>query len=258
MAGKVFIFLIIWYNQFIEIIVMGVCMAKIELKYDYIRVREEKGFSYGGDQNWFQDGILKGYGCGLVAIGDIILYMAKGHKPVIKNVYDKMNSKVLLEKEEYLGFLRRLSRGLFLVPPKGMIGPAIALGFNIYAICHKSSARAFWGCWCKDIHTEITRMIKENIPVLFSVGANFPFIWKKEGVHLYRKVMVNGKEVMSGCGTVFRHFMVITGLVENDEYGEMIKLSSWGKEYYLSWEEFENYLKKKSNKFFTNILSIKK
>lgn len=233
-------------------------MAKIELKYDYIRVREEKGFSYGGNQNWFSDKILSGYGCGLVAIGDIILYMGKGHKPVIKNVYNKMNSKVLLEKEEYLDFLKKLSRGIFWVPPKGMIGPAIAISFNIYAICHKSSARASWGCWSKDMLAEITRMLKENIPVLFSVGANFPFIWKKEGVHLYHKTIVNGKEVMSDSGTVFRHYMVITGMVENEEYGEMIKLSSWGKEYYICWEEFENYLKKKSNKFFTNILCIKK
>lgn len=235
-------------------------MSNNELKHDYIRVKDSKGFSYGGNQNWFEKGTLCNYGCGLVAIGDIILYLSKTPGMFKKNIYKDFSNKVFFEREEYLGYLKKLSRGNFYVPgfSHGMMAPLIAAGFNIFAMTHGSGARAFWGTMRHKIHNQIESMLKDDIPVLFSVGINFPFIWRNDGLQLYINTGTRESLKLEKSGTVLRHYMVITALTEDKSYGELMRVSSWGREYYVLWSDYELYLKKKSNIVFSNILCIRK
>ena len=78
------------------------------------------------------------------------------------------------------------------------------------------------------------------------MGQNIPF-WRKHKLCLYRQE--NG--LYFPAAEVKAHFVVVTGL-ENG----YLQISSWGKEYYISWQEFEKYVKKYSSFLVSNICLI--
>lgn len=215
----------------------------IELKRQYISVRERGKGSYGGNQNWFVKGQLASYGCGLVAMGDILLYL-DGKSEIISH-------------KKYLHYLKGLHETYFYVPKitKGIFAPMLAAGFNLRAIEKKSGFRARWGVWPSNLKKSIEKMLSDDIPVLFSVGANFPKIWGKEGLCMYSKNENTGTFYQSQ--TVRRHYMVITGIEESPVYGKMLSVSSWGEHFYIVLDDYINYVRKQSNMFYSNILYIK-
>lgn len=91
------------------------------------------------------------------------------------------------------------------------------------------------------------------MPVLFSVGANFPWIFGKRGVTLYEKR--NGAYQKNT--QTRKHYMTVTGVAWDDKLGELFRISSWGREYYMSRQEYENYIRRYSIGLLTNILLIR-
>lgn len=240
-------------------------MKKTELKQQYIQVRDGEYASYGGNQNWFKKKRLAYYGCGLVAAGDIILYLARHGDMRVKAASQKIIKQNCIEQAEYLDYLESLSRRFFYISflIRGIAGPMLALGFNLMSLMYKNPYRAVWAVLPSRLHQAVITMLERDIPVLFSVGANFPRFWKKEGVKLYQVVSEeNNAETDSlklfCCGSTAKHYMTITGIFSDDKNGEFLRVSSWGKEYYIKWEEYENYFRHKSNAIFSNILYITK
>ena len=82
--------------------------------------------------------------------------------------------------------------------------------------------------------------------MILSIGQNIPF-WRRKKLCLYRQE--NG--VCLPAAEVKAHFVVVTGL-EN----EYLQVSSWGKEYYISWQEYQKYAKKYSSFLVSNICLI--
>lgn len=226
----------------------------------FIRVQAETGVSYGGDQNWFRakgKKKLADYGCGMVSVSDVILHMVKHRKFTVREKYKqlhKVRQQVIINKEDYLNYLESMSRKFFPVFAwaKGTWGPALAVGFNIFAMLNRISYRAKWGVPRARMKASIEEMVGNDIPVMFSVGANFPLLWKKDGVMLY----VHGRNgEFHKHGSTGRHYMTITGYFEDDS-GQWLKVSSWGREFYIQWNEYEEFVKKKSCMVFSNILYI--
>lgn len=224
----------------------------MELQQEYIAVKTENENSYGGNQNWYEKGLLSDYGCGLVALGDILLYMTKTERisfPSAKRLCGEGNVK----KQEYLSYIKKLGRFLWWMFPltKGVPGPLLAVWFNWICFWNKSPYKATWSVPSAKIHKAISVMLEKDIPVLFSVGANFPWIWKREGVNLYQK-----QSGLICTGKACRHYMTITGMKQDEVHGELLQISSWGKKYYIKWKDYEDFLRKKSCGLFTNILYI--
>ena len=92
-------------------------------------------------------------------------------------------------------------------------------------------------------------MLRRDIPVIFSVGANFPKIWGRERLRLYTK-LPDG--TFRPSGSVRAHFMTATALDDTH-----IRVSSWGRMYYISRGEFDEYVKKHSGSIICNIVYIK-
>ena len=128
-------------------------------------------------------------------------------------------------------------------------GPLLAVWFNLMSRIHKCPYRATWAVPKAKIHKAICVMLEKDIPVLFSVGRNFPWIWKKDGVDLYRKL-----PTLTGAGKTYGHYMTITGMEQDEVYVDLLQVSSWGKKYYIKWKDYEDFLNKKSCALFTNIL----
>ncbi|MDD6571340.1 MAG: hypothetical protein PUF12_03010 [Thermoflexaceae bacterium] len=230
-------------------------MRTVELKHPFIRVKDEEQVSFGGNQNWFPQKRLAYYGCGLVSVGDIILYLTRHGKMPLQSIAGKVSGQEIIEQEEYLNYLRKLSQRFFYVSYciRGITGPMLSVGFNLMSMMNGSPYKATWGVPVSKIHMAVTKMLEKDIPVLFSVGANFPLIWRKKGVKLYQKTAT---PVFVCCGSTHKHYMTITGIVQDDHNGELLRISSWGKEYYIQWEEYENFIRHDSMALFSNILYI--
>lgn len=98
-------------------------MEEHTLKGEYISILKDGRLSYGGSQRWSDSPILRGYGCGVIAALDLLLYLARQREvgsaqstlaggPVPWTLYDR--------------WARQLSRRYMpVVPPVGTNGWAI-------------------------------------------------------------------------------------------------------------------------------------
>lgn len=118
-------------------------MEEHTLKGEYISVLKDGRLSYGGSQRWSDSPVLRGYGCGVIAALDLLLYLARQREtgsaqsasaggPVPWTLYDR--------------WARQLSRRYMpAVPPVGTNGWAIALGLNAVFLRQGIPLRASWG-----------------------------------------------------------------------------------------------------------------
>lgn len=101
---------------------------------------------------------------------------------------------------------------------------------------------------------DMKRMLNANIPVVFSYYA---FGKKKQNqITLYLDEASAKNKLKNNCGTVNGHYMTIIGLLKygreedaNPKY--ILKVVSWGRVYYIDYDEYADKLS-----YFSNILSI--
>ncbi|MBO5608752.1 MAG: hypothetical protein K5865_00695 [Eubacterium sp.] len=220
--------------------------------------------SFGGNQGWFEKldnkkkaTRLADFGCGLIGVGDILLYITGG------KVMDENSKQVTgISSSAYNDYILSIEKKYFHVLPKlGISGPLLAWGMNLYFLIHKKKIReatgakyhARWFVRKKNILKRAKEMLSNDIPVLFSVGPGF---FKKEKINLYTRAEHDGKPVFKQTSRTKDHYMIITGVLEGEK--TMLEISSWGSKYYISFNEYLHYIKKNDNSFFSNILYIKK
>ena len=220
--------------------------------------------SFGGNQGWFEElsnkrkaTRLADFGCGLIGVGDILLYITGG------KAMDENSKQVTgISSSAYNDYILSIEKKYFHVLPKlGISGPLLAWGMNLYFLIHKKKIRettgakyhARWFVRKKNILKRAKEMLSNDIPVLFSVGPGF---LKKEKINLYTRAEHDGKPVFKQTSRTKDHYMIITGVLEGEK--TMLEISSWGSKYYISFNEYLHYIKKNDNSFFSNILYIKK
>ena len=91
-------------------------------------------------------------------------------------------------------------------------------------------------------------MLTKDIPVILAVGPNFPFVWKKEKLTFYKKI---SEENYIPAVKTRAHFVIVTG-----RDGSRLKISSWGKEYYIDIREYRRYVKRHSSYLVSNVIDI--
>lgn len=190
---------------------------------------------YGGDQSWFSYRFLKNYGCGVISAAEV-LFGLRGRKEI--------------SKLEYMDFADHLWKHyLPVIPGFGMNGLTLAVGLNRYFWKNEMPYFAFWCISGRKLQERAREMIRNGIPVILSIGPNFPILWGNEKLTFYRKE--NGSFVASARTKA--HFVTVT-----DWERQMIRISSWGKEYYIDAKEYEAYVKKHSSFFVSNMIYIGK
>jgi len=146
-----------------------------------------------------------------------------------------------------LQFLR--SKYFPLLYPVGMNGITLALGLNRVFRKNGLALRANWDMSEAKLWKRMEEMLLRDIPVILSIGPNFPRLWKKGKGTLYR--LENGEQ--RAAGSVRAHYVTVTGMDEG-----WLKVSSWGKEYYLSREEYEHFRSATSSALVSNIVYIRR
>ena len=203
----------------------------------YITVIQDEKEYYGGNQNLFPEKKLKGYGCGLIAATDVIIYL--------------MDCPNTFAWDQYYEYVKKIEKYFFYLPFLGMSGMALSLGINRVFHHYRMPYRARWRLLpLRDSsRKKIEEMLEDHLPVIIAIGPNFPNVFGKKSVSLYHKITEN---TYHNCGSVHNHFVVITDCAPD---GKM-KISSWGKTFYIDWKEYLEYSRRKSNPVFTNYLEI--
>lgn len=196
----------------------------VSLKNEYVSV----GSSFGGNQNIF--GQTKGLfnrgkmlgGCGVVAISDTVSYL-KGERHFATN-------------DDYRKGFNKTARRILFIPTRfGM-----TFFQELWGMKH-ISRRDSLGLKCrlvtfkKDFYPLILNMLKDDIPVILCIPRIYGRNKVSRSLPFYDPVTL--KKVTQTQG----HFVVATGIfIEgNDVY---LEISSWGKRYFIKFEEFRAFV----------------
>lgn len=204
------------------------------LKHSFLQVESKREYAFGGNQAWFPYKFLKKMGCGVVSAANVLMYL-KGKQNV--------------SEMEYLDFAKKIwLQYLPVIPGFGMNGITLMIGLNRYFWKEGLPYRASWKISGKKMLSRIDEMLKKDIPVILSVGPNFPKFWRKEKLSFYRKAD-DGSYIPAVKTRA--HFVTVTG-----REGQWLQISSWGKEYYFAIREYQNYVKNHSSYLVSNIICI--
>lgn len=222
---------------------------RYSLKHPYLSVKTPGECSYGGSQEWSKSHTMRKYGCGVVGIADLLLYLGLHHPSCETDLHHGILREdgyiSYARYERYLMKMRR--RYLHVIPGFGVPGWYLPFALNRYFRRYRLDLRASWGLRLRPMLPRIEAMLEDDIPVILAIGPNFPCVWGKTKLSFYRQV--NG-ECVPATETK-AHFVVVTGI-----WGNYLQVSSWGREYYISWPEYQAYVRKRSSILASNICRV--
>ena len=210
----------------------------LSLNRNYIQVERNGRLSYGGSQMWSDNPTVKICGCGPVAVLDTLLYLThRQESPMSLADYNRM--------------LEELSKRYFpLIRPFGINGLLLAAGMNRLLRRYRLPYRAFWAISGRKFWSRVEELLCQDLPVIFSVGPNFPAVWQKHRLPFYRKT-AEGVYILSSSAK--SHYITATGIDS-----EWLRISSWGTEYYINRKEYDEYIRKYSTAIVSNILMLRR
>ncbi len=250
------------------------------LRHPYIRVREESGVvSYGGDQAWLSSPQERAAGCGLIAAADILRYLRDREKTgtgpagaddlkcgdplagagntsqtggFAAGEVELSQTGDFVAKADYLSQIGELALDFPVRNRLGITGFGLAFRMNRIFRREKLPYRAKWSIGKKRLEKRLREMLEEDIPVLFSIGPCF--FHRKENLVLYRDCPGGGYDRAT---SVKDHYVTVTaGTIWEDK--TYLQISSWGKKYYICWEEYLDFVRRADNFLFSNILYIRR
>lgn len=219
---------------------------------DYPSVSIGNTITYGGSQLRAEGSALQKVGCGVVAGLDLLLYLNRNTPgPACEFFRDLVPEHSPIPLDHYNTLLRRLMhRYLPLIPGHGINGLMLALGINRFFLKYRMPYTAFWGVAYAVFWQRIEEMLREDIPVILSIGPNFPLIWQKQGLELYFRT---SDGIFHSGPATHAHYVTVTGMDE-----EWLQISSWGRKLYISRNEYLQYVRTHSARLVSNILYVKK
>lgn len=91
-------------------------------------------------------------------------------------------------------------------------------------------------------------MLSKNLPVIMSVGPNFPCVWRNHKLPFY--IRKNDGTYVQDC-QVNGHYVTVTEMDET-----WLCISSWGKKYYINRQEYMEYVRRYSGFLVSNIVYL--
>ena len=234
-------------------------MHDIVLTKPYITVEQADGMrTYGGNQAWLSTEVERSFGCGLIAAADILRYLrGRGAKEMQEDFAlsgVESLAKIVVSKQAYLDDIRELSTDFRIRGKLGITGFGLARRMNRIFRREGLPYRAKWSIGRKRLQRRLPEMLEADIPVLLSVGPGF--FHKQDYLPLYRRTEAGTYEKTSSMRD---HYVTVTGLiVSGKDIVEMLRISSWGSEYYVNYSEYVEHVKKSDNFLFSSILYIRK
>lgn len=215
-----------------------------ELKSEYIRVKRKNGsaMTFGGDQGFFrmaegskEDEKKNASGCGIVAFGDLLLYLGKRGKNFVTLESERYINRIL-EEEEYKSYYNIVYSFLGgILFSGGVSGFKLALKFNRLARKNRWKLRAVWGMSRRKLLPRIEEMLSRDIPVILCIPMMVRKKDKEDGLWLYHTVDCS-RAVFTKA-----HYVMITGITGKNDI-LYYEVSSWGKKYYINVNEYDDLI----------------
>ena len=137
-----------------------------------------------------------------------------------------------------------------LIRPLGVNGLVLAMGMNRLLRRYKLPYRAFWAVSGRKFWDRVEELLRQDLPVIFSVGPNFPALWRKERLTFYSR-RPDGSFFPANSARA--HSITATGCDET-----WLRISSWGREYYIRRSEYDEYVRKNSTSLVSNVLMLRR
>ncbi len=226
-------------------------MNKLQIRNNYISVAQGQRRSFGGSQMLSASQTMREVGCGVIAALDLLLYLCRFHGGSDCTFFAEAAEDGVIDEREYDELAQKLSRRFFpMIPKLGINGLMLAGGLNHFFRCYKLPYRASWGIGSGRIFEEIEDMLARDIPVILSVGPNFPLFWQKHELNFY---VSRPDGSFSRACSIKAHYVTVTGIDES-----RLKISSWGREYFIDREEYMSYIRRYSGSIVSNIVRIRR
>ena len=221
----------------------------IGLQHPYISAALSGGTSYGGGQQHSPNAMLRRCGCGVVAAADLLLYLTRWHPFGAVDYFAAMLQDSPIPMSVYNSCIQNLSRTYFpMIPYGGINGLMLMTGMQLFFRRHGMPYSARWCVLQETLWERIEAMLLDDIPVIMCVGPNFPVIWGDRRVRFF---VQRSDGSYAPVNAVKAHFFTVTGIDR-----ECLRISSWGRLYYLNRQEFEDYVRRYSTSFASNILLV--
>ena len=231
---------------------------------------------YGGSQMWFdetdywgnmQDYMIHYFGCGVIAFTDLIAYQ-EGYRSLYKSV-EMDYIRTANDNLPIIGTGIERENNHYGIGPNGV---SIVTAINSYYFVSGDSDKASWE-WSlddKEMLEDIRIMLDEDVPVIMSLGPNFPDVLTgTSGIVFYKLYLpgdtdyinTNSMEIYqfspSADKNVMGHYFTVTGIFKDDISGKtMLRISSWGSEYYIDYSAYRNYANNIGNQATTSIIKM--
>ena len=254
----------------------------------YLPLRDHAGRRlHGGNQNWWLNqvekrpgkGFLAPYrlgrreeayrlarlGCGVIAMTDLELYL-KRRKPPELQAGEEINNAEELTQKDYETYAMQKWRSSYGISKSllnyytGLYPWKMVKGLRTFLKNGNFSGSIVkWAPFLTapmENRRELTLkaiedMLKEDYPVVFAYHTFTP---KRHSLHLYaelkRALMKEKSE--RGDDEIASHYMTAIGLIRS-ESDYVLRVESWGRIYYVRYEEYARKLN-----YFSNILLIEK
>lgn len=204
------------------------------LLHPYPGVSRAGTVSLGGSQRWLASAAMRRCGCGVVAALDLVRYLHLYRPGFRSSFFTGVEDTRALPLPVYDLCAQRMRRSYIpVIYPFGTTGLSVVAGLNRYFRRYGLPLRARWGVPKARLWDQVRQQLADDLPVILSIGNRFPKLWEKKGAALHRKKPDNS---MYEATHTKAHFVTVLGM--DDEW---LRITSWGREYYLSKAEFRRY-----------------
>ncbi len=249
----------------------------------YLPIVKDNITFYGGSQMWFSDKnryskdfILHNYGCGTIATADMFLYLARQNNALQTPVTQMaIKDKSEIGYSDYDIYVRAINDKYTKTKRIiAVLGTTVANAINTYSGQYGLGLKAAWKLSLSyyDMLEMIEEMLGKDIPVILSIGPNTPNLWGKKGIPFYELREIDYQETDNTDPEAAKpyyykavkqdingHFVTVTGVIKDDVTGRiMLRISSWGKQYYINYEEYRDYIDSAGGTFTSSIVYVTK
>lgn len=254
----------------------------------YVPIKVGASRSYGGRQQWFSKEIeetrdMKSYythcnGCGVIALSDVFLYfaltLADGRSTRAGEVLDTYGN---IHKDRYMTFVEEIrDQYAMIFGSSGTFAWQLSHAINCYCEDNGIAKKAHFevGISPLELLKKMQNMLQNNHPVILMIGQSWPVTLsklRKTGIPFFKqkRCMSIGKSDPKAAyaeykiteKNVYGHFVVVTGILidEHPKWASqniMLRISSWGEEYYISYAHYWQFIRKSSKPWLNGIISI--
>jgi hypothetical protein len=256
------------------------------LRPEYVPIHKDNRIYYGGSQMWFSDKnryskdyILHHYGCGTIATADLFLYLAlqkKSCRTAVTEIAIKNDNEI--QYTDYTSYVRFVNTDYTKTRRVlAVLGPAAASAINSYSKYYGLGLKASWKLSLNyyEMYDLIEEMLSKDIPVILSIGPNTPKLWGKKGIPFYELKEIDYQEPKEDSPeatqegskpyyyhavnqSINSHYVTVTALIKDEVTGRiMLRISSWGRQYYINYEEYWDYIENTGGTFTSSIIYLK-